>query len=335
MAPSDNFPTEATTVFTQPNESSLSRALKDFTAGWMGGIAQVLVGQPFDTLKVRLQTQPVYKGVIDCAAKTMTGEGIRGFYRGTMMPLFGIGFCVSIQFGALEGIKRFLTNSNGNIYEIKTDGRKELSSTLTPAEFFIAGSAAGLANTVISAPVEHIRIRCQASGTCLGPLDCLRTIYNTAGLKGIYKGWPITLVRDGIGFGAYFMTYEALIQQTVARARNLEASSFGSTLSNKADLPHFTRENIPAWHLVGFGALAGLAFWVPVFPVDVIKSKLQNDKLILAERTYKNSIDCAAKIWRAQGLSGFYKGFWPCFWRAAPVNAATFLAFEITIRALE
>ena len=45
--------------------------LKDIAAGTTGGIAVVLVGHPFDTLKVLLQTQPsdkpIYNGVIDAA----------------------------------------------------------------------------------------------------------------------------------------------------------------------------------------------------------------------------------------------------------------------------
>ena len=45
-----------------------------------------LVGHPFDTLKVRLQTQPVhnpvYKGLWDCVVKTLKWEGIGGLYSG-------------------------------------------------------------------------------------------------------------------------------------------------------------------------------------------------------------------------------------------------------------
>ena len=50
------------------------------------GIAGCLVGHPFDTLKVRLQTQsvhnPVYNGLLDCILKTLKWEGIGGFYKG-------------------------------------------------------------------------------------------------------------------------------------------------------------------------------------------------------------------------------------------------------------
>lgn len=62
------------------------RTAKNSLAGTAAGIAGCLVGHPFDTLKVRLQTQPVhnpvYKGLVDCFLKTMKWEGIGGLYKG-------------------------------------------------------------------------------------------------------------------------------------------------------------------------------------------------------------------------------------------------------------
>lgn len=70
----------------QDATSKAARAAKDFGAGWFGGIAQVLSGQPFDTVKVRLQTQGTgdlakYKGPLDCLVKTVKEEGVHGLYR--------------------------------------------------------------------------------------------------------------------------------------------------------------------------------------------------------------------------------------------------------------
>lgn len=68
------------------NESFAYRTFKNTLSGTIGGIAVCLVGHPFDTLKVRLQTQPVdrpvYKGLTDCFVKTMKWEGVGGLYKG-------------------------------------------------------------------------------------------------------------------------------------------------------------------------------------------------------------------------------------------------------------
>jgi solute carrier family 25 carnitine/acylcarnitine transporter 20/29 len=74
--------------------------------------------------------------------------------QGTLTPLLGIGLCVSIQFGALEWSKRYFARQNA----LKGKGGQG-GKTLTGAQLFSAGVFAGLANGVVSGPVEHIRIR--------------------------------------------------------------------------------------------------------------------------------------------------------------------------------
>jgi solute carrier family 25 carnitine/acylcarnitine transporter 20/29 len=73
-------------------KKSLS-SLRDFVAGGVGGICAVLVGHPFDLVKVRLQTaeKGVYTGAIDVVRKTIAREGlIRGLYAGVSAPLVGV-----------------------------------------------------------------------------------------------------------------------------------------------------------------------------------------------------------------------------------------------------
>ena len=98
----------------------LSQTQKDLIGGSIGGIAQVLVGQPFDIVKVRIQTAPsgTYASPLDCATRLLKSDGPLGFYKGTLTPLLGIGACVSIQFGALEGAKRFFAGRRGGVGEL-------------------------------------------------------------------------------------------------------------------------------------------------------------------------------------------------------------------------
>lgn len=66
--------------------------------------------------------------------------------QGTLTPLLGIGACVSIQFGALQYAKRAF-------------GARHPGRELGMGELYAAGAFAGVANTVVANPVEHIRIR--------------------------------------------------------------------------------------------------------------------------------------------------------------------------------
>lgn len=73
-------------------KSSL-QSLRALAAGGVGGVCAVIVGHPFDLVKVRLQTaeKGVYSGAMDVVRKTIAREGLaRGLYAGVSAPLVGV-----------------------------------------------------------------------------------------------------------------------------------------------------------------------------------------------------------------------------------------------------
>jgi solute carrier family 25 (mitochondrial aspartate/glutamate transporter), member 12/13 len=49
-----------------------------------------------------------------------------------------------------------------------------------------------------------------------------------------------------------------------------------------------------------------------VYPIDLVKTRMQNQrKKIVGEVLYKNSFDCFKKVYRNEGLLGFYRGLPP------------------------
>jgi hypothetical protein len=69
-------------------------------AGGFGGVCAVLVGHPFDLIKVRLQTaeKGVYTGALDVAKKSLARDGFRGLYRGVSAPLVGVTPMFAVSF---------------------------------------------------------------------------------------------------------------------------------------------------------------------------------------------------------------------------------------------
>lgn len=73
-------------------KSSL-QSLRALVAGGVGGICAVVVGHPFDLVKVRMQTaeKGVYSGAMDVVRTTIAREGLRrGLYAGVSAPLVGV-----------------------------------------------------------------------------------------------------------------------------------------------------------------------------------------------------------------------------------------------------
>ncbi|KAK4242930.1 carrier protein YMC1, mitochondrial [Achaetomium macrosporum] len=291
--------------------SGAAQTAKDLFSGAAGGIAQVLIGQPFDIVKVRLQTSTAYPSAFSAATSIWRHEGPLAFYKGTLTPLLGIGACVSIQFGAFHSARRWL------------EQRKEPAGKggLEYGEYYAAGAFAGVANTVLSCPIEHVRIRLQtqphgaAARLYNGPWDCVRKLSAQGGLGGgLYRGTAITLLREAQAYGVWFLAFEWLMNADAAR--------------NKIE-----RKEIPSYKVAFYGGLAGEALWLGSYPFDVVKSKMQTDGFGEQQR-YKTMRDCFRQTWRAEGMRGFWKGIGPTLLRAMPVSAGTFAVVEMTMRAI-
>jgi solute carrier family 25 carnitine/acylcarnitine transporter 20/29 len=292
-----------------PEQGGAKGLFKDLFAGAVGGVAQVLIGQPFDIVKVRLQTTQQYTGALDAATKIYKNEGALAFYKGTLTPLIGIGACVSVQFAGFNYARRAFEAQNTT---------KHGAAQLSYSQYYASGAFAGVANTVLSSPIEHIRIRLQtqphgANRLYNGPIDCVRKLSAHQGvLAGVYRGTAVTYLREAQAYGVWFTSFEYLMNADAAR-NNIK------------------RDQISTPKVAMYGGLAGEMLWLSSYPFDVVKSKMQSDGFGEAMK-YKSMRDCFAKVYRAEGLGGFWRGIGPTLLRAMPVSAGTFATVEVTMR---
>lgn len=72
----------------------------------------------------------------------------------------------------------------------------------------------------------------------------------------------------------------------------------------------------------GVGAVAGAAGATAVYPIDLVKTRMQNQRAVLEhERVYANSFDCFFKVIRNEGPRGLYRGLLPQLVGVAPEKA--------------
>jgi solute carrier family 25 (mitochondrial carnitine/acylcarnitine transporter), member 20/29 len=210
---------------------------------------------------------------------------------------------VSIQFGAFHWARRR--------FEVANASGSPSHASLSYTQYYLSGAFAGLANSVISGPIEHVRIRLQtqphgAGRLYSGPLDCIRKLSAREGiLRGLYRGEAVTLLREAQAYGVWFLVFEYLMSSDAAR-NNVQ------------------RKDIPSTKVALYGGLAGEALWLASYPFDVVKSKMQSDGFGRQMR-YKSMRDCFGQTWRQEGMRGFWKGIGPTMLRAMPVSAGTFV----------
>lgn len=267
---------------------------------------------------MRLQTTTQYKGALDCASQILKNEGAPAFYKGTLTPLIGIGACVSVQFGAFNYARRAFEAQNAAKLNKSIDQLEKEPQPLSYGQYYSAGAFAGIANTILSSPIEHVRIRLQtqphgAARLYTGPLDCITKLSRSPSIPlGLYRGTSVTLLREAQAYGFWFLTFEYLMNSDAKRN-------------------NYARKEIPTWKIALYGGLAGEMLWISSYPFDVIKSKMQTDGFGEKQR-YRSMRDAFAQTFRQEGMLGFWRGIGPTLLRAMPVSAGTFATVELTMR---
>lgn len=75
-------------------------------------------------------------------------------------------------------------------------------------------------------------------------------------------------------------------------------------------------------HHFALGSIAGAFGAFMVYPIDLVKTRMQNQRSThVGERLYNNSIDCARKVIRNEGFLGLYSGVLPQLIGVAPEKA--------------
>lgn len=158
------------------------------------GCAGVLVGHPFDTVKVNLQTQdhrnPKYRGTFHCLQTIIAKESVRGLYKGIASPVAGVAFVNAVIFGVYGNVQR---------HHPEPDSLRA---------HFLAGSTAGLAQSIICSPMELVKTRLQLQNQVnqkySGSIDCLKKIWKQRKLRGVFQGLGMTAARDVPGKRQFF-----------------------------------------------------------------------------------------------------------------------------------
>ncbi len=120
-----------------------------------GGTASVYVGQPLDTVKVKMQTFPeVHATALKCFRTTWRNEGlVRGLYAGTVPSLLAQVSENAILFMAYGACQKTVA-----YFRHKTD-----VLDLNLPENALAGSCAGFFASLVLCPTELVKCKLQAA----------------------------------------------------------------------------------------------------------------------------------------------------------------------------
>ncbi|KAL1603809.1 mitochondrial ornithine carrier protein [Paraconiothyrium brasiliense] len=293
-----------------------TEALKDVVCGSVAGIVGKYIEYPFDTIKVRLQSQPnnlplKYTGPIDCFKKALKQDGFIGIYRGISAPLVGAAVETSCLFFSYRLAGDALRTS-GFYPELKGHPEKDLPYF----GMLYCGMAAGAITSVFLTPIELVKCKMQVpletpNATIARPgiLSVIASIYRHQGLVGYWHGQFGTLIRETGGGAAWFGGYEGT-----------------KMLFKKASA--LSDDDMPIWQRMASGSVAGMLYNFAFYPADTVKSRMQTEdvKQLTGQKSTFSAV-CKAH-WQQHGLKGMYRGCGITVARSIPSSAFIFTVYE-------
>lgn len=261
-------------------------------AGSAGGISCTLVGHPFDTVKVRIQTG-------------QTKALFRRLYVGLLSPIAGATPIWAFGYFSWKIALQALP--------------QDMDPLLSSA---VAGAFAGFVKSTIKTPVESVKVLAQneristkqafrlrwygapavsgSGATTAGAAAAAagKAVAGAAptGFRGLYKGWVATTVHLVPSQFFFWSTYV------------------------------FCRENLPIENLplrcFIAGGLAGTVEWGTSVPLDVVKTMAQTTD----QPSYMSAVRA---VYQQHGIRGYYRGIVPIMLRAFPANGAGWLGLEL------
>ncbi|KAF4553521.1 putative mitochondrial carrier protein 31 [Elsinoe fawcettii] len=310
-------PIPKTTEKVVETQSQGATALKDIAFGSAAGIAGKYVEYPFDTVKVRLQSQPDhlplrYKGPLDCFGQSLRQDGFFGLYRGISAPLIGAAAENASLFFSYRIFQNILTST------IYTD-----ASQLSLPVLAACGAMSGAFTSLVLTPIELVKCQMQVPlhpGSTIRPSipSVIASVWRHQGLSGFWRGQMGTLLRETGGSAAWFGSYESV--SAYFRTRHSKVSSLAAN-GEKLDLP--------IWQQMLAGAAAGMSYNFAFYPADTIKSRLQTEEVVGAGSKVQATFWSTGRaIWNQHGLKGLYRGCGITVARSAPSSALIFTIYE-------
>jgi hypothetical protein len=270
---------------------------KDVLASIVGSAACVYTGQPFDTIKVRMQVQAgEFKSSLDCLRRTIGKESFLALWKGSLPAFVGSLGENAVGFGV-----------NGQLTRLFKD--TDISPTFKLVQPYFTGGITGFCSAFVLCPCDVIKCRAQLSRLSGGTgsmTEIIKATMKKDGFSGFYTGMSAQCMRDIPFYASFFGTYESFTR--------------------------FFRTSFPNWpdtavYFVS-GGFAGQIAWAVSMPADSVKSIIQTS----SERVTTTQV--ISKLMQTQGIRGFYNGMEVAIIRAFPANAALFVGYELSRKLL-
>ncbi|KAJ7129594.1 mitochondrial carrier domain-containing protein [Mycena epipterygia] len=314
-------------------------ALKFLLAGGIAGAVSRTCTAPFDRLKIFLITRPPDLGGASITPKPSIGGakviasavvriyaegGVLAFWTGNGLSVAKIFPESAIKFFAYESSKRAFARYWDNV---------EDSRDISGVSRFLSGGIGGISSQLSIYPIETLKTQMMSNagdpkrGTDLAKggvgllkkqvqpkiITAARHLWALGGVRAYYRGLTIGLV------GVF--PYSAIDMST------FEALKLAYLRSTGKDEPGVLA-------LLAFGSISGSVGATSVYPLNLIRTRLQASGSTGHPQKYTGVWDVTNKTWERDGWRGFYRGLFPTLAKVVPAVSISYVVYEHSKRRL-
>lgn len=226
-----------------PSVSDPRAVTRDVFSATIGSVCCCYVGQPFDTTKVRMQTNPTLFPSVGSTVKSIwVNEGVAAFWKGAIPTALGMAAENAMAFGVNEALKRAFP-----------DERQQSGGPPGLLQPFAMGAITGCCSALVLLPSEVVKAKLQiVVGQSQTSNDVWRQMINRQGIRGLFVGLDSQLARDAAFYAVFFGGYE------------MNCYLFRTYVPSMPDELNFFIS----------GGLAGMLGWTVAMPLDVPKTNV-------------------------------------------------------------
>ncbi|KAL9027791.1 MAG: hypothetical protein Q9196_003739 [Gyalolechia fulgens] len=303
-----------------------------FLAGGIAGVVSRTATAPLDRLKVYLIAQTNVKDEAIKAAKSGAPVqaakhasrpmieasktlwrmgGIRSLFAGNGLNVIKVMPESAIKFGSYEGSKRLLANLEGH-----NDPK-----ALKPWTQFLAAGLGGMISQFAVYPLDTLKFRMQCE-TVEGGLhgnklisDTARKLWKKNGIRSFYRGLPMGLLG--------MFPYSAIDLTTFEYTKRF-------VVSYNAKKRHCHEDDASPGNfaIACMGAFSGAFGASVVYPLNLLRTRLQSQGTATHPPTYTGIMDVTVKTIRGEGFRGLFKGITPNLLKVVPAVSITYVVYD-------
>ncbi|KAH8904030.1 mitochondrial carrier [Coniochaeta sp. PMI_546] len=259
-----------------------------------------------------------YRPIGDAVVTLWKAGGFRTFFAGNGLNVIKIMPESAIRFGSYEFAKKVLANYEGH-------GDPQHIQTWSK---FVAGGIGGMTAQFCVYPIDTLKFRLQCE-TVQGGLkgnallmQTARNMWADGGLRAAYRGLTMGLIGmfpySAIDIGTFeFLKHTFTKYKARYYSIHEEDAAPGSVVT------------------AVIGATSGATGATIVYPLNVLRTRLQTQGTAMHPPTYTGIWDVAQRTVRNEGVRGLYKGLTPNILKVAPALSITWVVYENTKKLLD